>query len=98
VSRATFAANQLVEAVAENGWHDGPLTLAVSFDEFSLDLRAAYRGEPLPFPDQRPSPQEIIETADGARRFAGFMLRHNADRIRSEAKGSDAHILFHFDH
>lgn len=98
VARASFAANQLVEAVADNGWREGPLTLTVSFDEFNLDLRASYSGEPLPFPTQRPTPQEIIESPDGASRFAGFMLRHNADRVRSEARGTEAHILFHFDH
>lgn len=98
MSRAIFAANQLVEAVADNGWHEGPLTLTASFDEFNLDLRATYKGAPLPFPAQRPSPHEIIDSADGASRFAGFMLRHNADRIRSEARGAEAHVLFHFDH
>jgi NCS2 family nucleobase:cation symporter-2 len=30
--------------------------------------------------------------------LAGFMLRHNADRIRSEVRNGRALVLFHFDH
>ena len=98
VGRAAFAANQLVEAVAENCWKGGPLTLQASFDEFNLDLRLSYRGEPLEFPERRPSEEEIRATDEGVRRLAGFMLRQNADRIRSEALEGTATVHFHFDH
>jgi len=98
ISRASFAANQLIEAVAENGWQSGTLTLEASFDEFNLVVHASYPGASMTFPDKRPTEQEIIETDDGMSRLAGFMLRHNADRIRSEARGAIAHIWFHFDH
>jgi len=98
IGRASFAANQLVEAVTENCWKSGPLTLQASFDEFNLDVRLSYRGEPLEFPDRRPTDQEIRETDEGMRRLAGFMLRHNADRMRSEAQGDVATVHFHFDH
>ena len=83
---------------AENVWTAGTLTLEASFDEFSLDIHASYPGMPMTFPDKRPTDQEIIESEDGMSRLAGFMLRHNADRIRSESKGAHAHIRFHFDH
>jgi NCS2 family nucleobase:cation symporter-2 len=98
VTRASFAANQLVEAVAENGWSSGPFRLQASFDEFNLDIRASYASTPMTFPSQRPSEQEIMEADDGMSRLAGYMLRHNADRIRAEARGDQAHIWFHFDH
>jgi NCS2 family nucleobase:cation symporter-2 len=98
VGRAAFAANQLVEAATENCWKGGPLSLQASFDEFNLDLRLSYRGEPLEFPERRPSEEEIRETDAGVRRLAGFMLRHNADRIRSEAQDGMATVHFHFDH
>ena len=98
ITRASFAANQLVETVADNGWGDGPLILEASFDEFNLDIRATYTGAPMRFPNTRPTEQEILESADGMSRLAGFMLRHNADRIRSESRGTSAHIWFHFEH
>jgi len=98
IGRSVFAANQLVEAVTESFWKSGPLALQASFDEFNLDLRLSYQGEGLEFPDRRPSDQEIRETDEGMRRLAGFMLRHNADRIRSEAHDGTATVHFHFDH
>lgn len=98
IARASFAASQLVETVAENGWQSGPLTLEASFDEFNLDLRMTYRGAPMEFPDQRPSPQEVMESDAGASRLAGYLLRHNADRIRASARDGLAEIRFHFDH
>jgi NCS2 family nucleobase:cation symporter-2 len=93
-----FAANQLVEAVTENVWKSGPLSLQADFDEFNLNLRLSYQGETLEFPDRRPSDEEIRETDEGARRLAGFMLHHNADRIRSETRADTATVHFHFDH
>jgi xanthine permease XanP len=98
VGRAAFAANQLVEAATENCWKGGPLSLQASFDEFNLDLRLSYRGEPLEFPERRPSEEEIRETDEGVRRLAGFMLRQNADRIRTEVHDGTATVHFHFDH
>lgn len=98
IARAVFAAIQLVEAVTENVWKSGPLALQASFDEFNLDLRLSYQGDTLEFPDKRPSDEEIRETDEGMRRLAGFMLRHNADRIRSEAQAGWATVHFHFDH
>jgi hypothetical protein len=41
---------------------------------------------------------EIRETDDGARRLAGFMLRQNADSVRSETEDGLASVHFHFEH
>ena len=96
--RATFGAIQLVEAVAENCWRRGPLAVEASFDEFNLDVRVAYEGPALDFPDRRPSIEQIRNSDDAARLLAGFMLRRNADRIRVDSKDGRATVLFHFDH
>jgi len=98
IKRATFAVVQLVEAVAENCDQHGPVTVTASFDEFNLDVRIAYEGALLEFPDRRPSDREIRESEDGVRRLAGFMLRHNADRVRSERANGMSVAQFHFDH
>jgi NCS2 family nucleobase:cation symporter-2 len=98
IKRATFAAIQLVEAVAENCEQRGPMTVTASFDEFNLDVRLEYEGALLEFPDRRPSDREIREADDGVRRLAGFMLRRNADRVRSEVANRKSAVHFHFDH
>jgi xanthine permease XanP len=97
VNRATFGACQLVEAVIEHGHVDGAMELEASFDEYRLDIRIHYRGEALPFPQVRPTLAQIQEQ-DGSRQLAGFLLRRNADRIRSDQQGARAVVWFHFDH
>ena len=98
VKRATFGANQLIETLTQDYLRDGPISIEASFDEFNLDVRATYIGDVLTFPERRPSNEEIRDSEDGARLLAGFMLRRNADRVRSEAKDGRTSVLFHFDH
>jgi xanthine permease XanP len=98
VTRATFGVIQLLDAVRQNCWRSGPIEVSASFDEFNLDVRASYEGEPLDFPERRPSNREIVESENGARLLAGFMLRRCADRIRSQSKDGTATVFLHYDH
>jgi xanthine permease XanP len=98
VWRAAFAVIQFAEAVTETCWRQGPLAITASFDEFNLDVRLAYEGDLLEFPARRPSIDEIVEGENGARRLAGFMLRHNADRVQSSRQDGRIAVHFHFDH
>jgi NCS2 family nucleobase:cation symporter-2 len=96
--RATFGVLQLTDVVVEDFWTGGPVTIEASFDEFSLDVRVVYRGEPPPLPDRRPTNEEIMEGEQGARMLAGFMLRRNADRVRADMHNGMARVHFHYDH
>ncbi|HLH91660.1 MAG TPA: solute carrier family 23 protein [Xanthobacteraceae bacterium] len=98
IKRAIFGVTQLVDAVDENCRKEGPMTVTASFDEFNLDIRLAYQGALLEFPEQRPSADDIRAGLEGMRRLAGFMLRRNADRIASERAGDRVVVHFHFDH
>src|SRR5262249_8813411 len=98
IMRARFALCQLVEATTDHGDVRGPFHIEASYDEFNMDLRISYDGEPFNLPVQRPSVDEICESEHGAFRLAGFMLRRNADRAYSERIGNRAVVRFHFDH
>lgn len=98
IDRAIFGVGQLVDAVIENCWRHGPLVVTARFDEFNLDISLNYEGEPLEFPERRPSDNEIQDSDDGVRLLAGFLLRRNADRVRSQVKSGTSRINFHFDH
>lgn len=98
IRRAIFGVTQLAETVIENCQPQGKLALEASFDEFNLDVVVRYAGEPLELPEGRPKDAEILASADGARRLAGYMLRRNADRIQASAENRIAAIRFHFDH
>lgn len=96
--RASFGVLQLIDVVVEEFWTGGPVTIEARFDEFNLDVRIIYRGDVPPLPDRRPSNEEIMESEQGARLLAGFMLRRNADRVRADLHNGMARVHFHFDH
>jgi xanthine permease XanP len=98
ITRATFAAQQLVEVIMENCEPRGAVTLSGSFDEFNLAVEARYDGRRLELPERRPSDAEIRESEDGARLLAGFLLRHNADRATAIQRGNGCIARFQFHH
>ena len=98
VAKASFGTLQLLEAVVDHCEPRGALALEASFDEFRLDVRLAYEGRQLAFPEQRPTNDEILRGEDGMRKLAGFMLRRNADRVNVREAGGRVTVHFHFDH
>jgi NCS2 family nucleobase:cation symporter-2 len=98
IDRASFNLTQSIETIVEGCAPQGTLEIAASFDEFNLDLRVIYSGPPLELPEKRPTNQEIMESEEGQRKLAGFMLRRYADRVQATHKAGRSTILFHFDH
>ena len=98
VNRLEFAVQQSVEAVIEFCEIDGRLALEIGYDEFVIDAVITYNGATLEFPDQPPTKEEILETEDGHRRLAGFLIRRYADRIDSSRIGGGTVLRLHFDH
>jgi len=98
IERARFNLMQSMELLADSGVTQGMLTVAASFDEFSLDVRVSYDGVPLELPEQRPTNEEIIASYEGQYRLAGYMLRTLADRVQVGNRGGRTTLVFHFDH
>jgi NCS2 family nucleobase:cation symporter-2 len=96
--RVAFGIKQAVETIRENCEPEGPVTVEARFDEFNLDVRISYRGAQLELPDERPSDRDIMETEEGYRRLAGFLLRRNADSVRTSVKDGMSELEFHFEH
>lgn len=97
-NRASFGVIQLVEAIAETCWQAGKMVVRASFDEFKMEIAVIYSGEQIEFPEERPSIEQIRDREDGARLLAGFMVRRNADRVRSGLKDGKCTVHFHYDH
>jgi len=95
VNRARFCVQQAVEVI---GNPSGGIEIAVSFDEFNLDVRIAYEGAQLPLPDRKPDAAEILAGNDGERLLAGYLLRGSADKVQSAHKAGNTLLHFHFDH
>ncbi len=98
IERASFNLTQSIETISESCDPQGPLEIAASFDEFRLDVRVSYSGPPLQMPEKRPTNEEIMESDEGQRRLAGFLLRRYADRVTATHRNGRSTVLFHFDH
>jgi len=97
-NRASFGVIQLVEAIAETYWKTGKMVVQASFDEYRMEIAVTYPGERLDLPEKRPSIEQIRDSEDGARLLGGFMLRRNADHIRSGIQDGKCTVHFLYDH
>jgi NCS2 family nucleobase:cation symporter-2 len=98
IKRLEFAVQQTVEAVIGFCEPKGAIRLDISYDEFVIDATVAYEGAALEFPDKPPTQEEIIETEEGHRRLAGFLIKRFADRMRTAGDGRATTVFLHFDH
>lgn len=98
IERAKFNLLQSIETLFAHAVATGPLLAEASFDEFNVNVRLSYDGAPLELPDRRPTDDEIIESAEGERRFAGFMLRRLADRVSATHRSGRSTVTFQFVH
>jgi hypothetical protein len=46
----------------------------------------------------RPTEDEILESDDGLRRLAGYLLRNIAQKARAESRDGTATLTLRFDH
>jgi NCS2 family nucleobase:cation symporter-2 len=97
-TRVEFAVQQAVEAIVEFASVAGPITCEVAYDEFDIDVALAYRGKPLELSGPRPSRDEIVESDEGAARFAGFLIRQQSDKAQALSEDGAARLLLHFRH
>jgi xanthine permease XanP len=98
IDRAKFNLAQSLEVILDSCEPQGPVEIAATFDEFNLNLRVSYVGPAIELPERRPTNDEIMESEEGQRRLAGFMLRRYADRVSATHRNGRSTVLFHFDH
>jgi xanthine permease XanP len=97
-SRVEFAVQQAIDLLLAEGIATGPVSLAISFDEFVIDVVIAYHGVALDLPVHPPSQDEIIEAADGHLRLAGYLIRRHADRVETREQEHQIELRMRFDH
>ena len=96
IMRVQAAVLQALEAVTEFCAPSGLVKLAIGYDEFDIDARLSYAGKPLELAQTAPTNDEIIASAEGGRRLAGFMIRHYTDEVAAKTEAGGATIEMHF--
>jgi xanthine permease XanP len=97
-NRVEFAVQQTIEAIITTCDAKGPIGIDISYDEFVIDAVVVYVGAPLEFPTQPPTKEEIMETDEGHRRLAGFLIRRYADRMEANTANDRTIVHLRFDH
>ena len=52
----------------------------------------------MEMPETRPTVDEVLDTAGGERKLAGYMLRQMADRVSASQSEGRATLVFKFAH
>ena len=98
IDRAAAAINETFEAAEAKSATEAPLHVAVSFDEFNLDVEITYLGMRMVIPDVKPSEEEIMISPEGLAKLSLFLIHENADRVESHTKNGQCRILLHYNH
>src|SRR5262249_54041244 len=95
IGRVKFTLMQAGETVAGLGDRGQPIRLTMTYDEFDIEARLAYRGAALELHERAPSADEIIEEG-GDRALAGFLIGRQADQAKSITKDGLCVLQLHF--
>ena len=61
-------------------------------------MTLTYPGDPLELTGRLPSRDEILESEEGARRLAAFLIVERADKVKATAGDGVAALTLHFRH
>jgi NCS2 family nucleobase:cation symporter-2 len=98
IARASNAINETLEAAEYSSAAEGPLHVAVTFDEFNLDVEITYRGAPMIIPDREPSEDEVMASSAGMAKLSLFFIHQNADKVESHVKNGLCRLRLHYTH
>ena len=98
VNRVEFAVQQAAEAIVEYCQPSGPIAVEIGYDEFDIDVTLSYGGKPLELTGQLPTHDEILESEEGARRLAAFLIMQRSDKVQASASAGVATLALHFRH
>jgi NCS2 family nucleobase:cation symporter-2 len=96
--RALEVTEQTIHLIEDGHLADGPVTVDLSFDETTLEVALAYRGDLLNLPARRPvSEDNLIEEQPFVKGLAGFLAGVYPDRARTSADEGQCRIELVFD-
>jgi xanthine permease XanP len=98
IDKATAAIDEFMESAARQRLTPDPVAIDVRFDEYNLDVDIRYRGRAIEFPDQHPSPRELLQDPDAMDRVAGFLVQRYADKVSASRQEDECKVRLHFEH
>lgn len=77
-ARVAAAMSEALELIGTSS--QGPIACTIVYNELTLSLAFLYSGAPMPLPDHRPSPEELLDHDDGVMRMSGWIISKLADK------------------
>jgi NCS2 family nucleobase:cation symporter-2 len=96
--RVKFAVQQAVEAIIDHCRPSGPIVFEIGYDEFDIDVALVYPGEAVTLADAPPTHEEVLESAHGTLRLAGFLIQRQSDKVQTSVRDGTATLRLHFRH
>lgn len=98
IRRASFALTELLDTLVNSLGVQEPICITARFNEFRVDVRAAYAGALVILTTQRPSVDEIADLPAGVQQLSGYLIRRSADQVRTGRRGDLSVVDLQFDH
>ena len=65
-----------------------PVRVEAFFDEYNLNLQAAYNGMPMEFPKSPPSEDELTLDKTSLAKMSGFMIQFIAEKVTAKQRSN----------
>ncbi len=98
IQKATVALDELYETAQTISGRPTTVSVEARFDELNLDLTARYAGPPPEMPSAPPGQEELVNDERALIRLSGFLIRREADQVRTETKDGYCTVHLHFEH
>lgn len=98
IDRAKSAMNEFIEAVSILNPRITRIDAEVGFDEFNVDVKMSYEGEPMEFPSERPRDADLLGDERAVAKLAGFLISNYVDRVKADQIDNHCRVQFHLDH
>ena len=97
VRQADFALTEFLDALPLLNV-EGPMEMGLSFNEYRLDVRLVYRGQPIPLATGGPTGTAILEDDAAFLNLAGRLIQHHATKCNVLSQGGVTTFQMQFDH
>ncbi len=98
VQRCAAVVNEFFELVSQEGFARGNVQVSITFDEFNLDARISYTGQPVKLSGAKQPDNDLINDGFSLAELSSLLILRNADSVKSSEKGGKCLFHFHFVH
>ena len=97
VRQAGFALTEFLDALPQLNI-EGPMEMSLFFNEYRLDVRLVYRGQPIPLASGGSTGMAILEDDAAFLNLAGRLIQHHATKGNVLSHGGTTTFQIQFDH